>query len=64
MDLEFKLGRLVAIFGITLSIFIYLFCGLMLLSVLPWVIMFYVWGGVGVGLFIYFFFLVCDKFLY
>ena len=50
MDLEFKLDRLVAVFGITLSIFI--FCGLMLLSVLPWVIMFHVWDGVGVGLFI------------
>ena len=59
MDLELKLGRLLAIFGVTLSSFI--FCGLMLLSVLPWVIMFHVWGGVGVGLFILF---VCDKYWY
>ena len=38
MDLELQMGRLLAISRVTLSIFT--FCGHMLLSVLPWVIIF------------------------
>ena len=49
MDFKLQMDRLLAIFGVHLSIFF--LCGLLLLCVLPWGYLFHVWGGVGVGLF-------------
>ena len=52
MDLKLKMDRLLAILGV----YLFFLCGLFWLCVVPWVI-FYVWGGEGVGLF-------GDKYLY
>ena len=51
MDFKLQMGRLLAIFGVHLSIFF--LCGLLLSCVSPWAICFMF--GVGVGLFLPFF---------
>ena len=61
MDFKLQMGILLAIIGVYLSIFFYMW---------PYVVkcittgyLFYVWGGVSVGIF-FVFFSSCDKYLY
>ena len=61
MDFKLQMGILLAIIGVHLSIFF--ICGLMLLSVLPRVI-YFMWGGVSIGLFCFLVISICTKFFF
>ena len=58
MDFKLQMGRLLAIFGVHLSIFF--LCGLLLLCALPWVICF-MFGVVWVLGFFFLFFVVIST---